>query len=427
MIINSRKFFLLIVVIISSVVFNVCVFAEDTAQDLQNKINERANLIKKLEEEIKLYADLADKTSKEAKTLSNYIKSLDNQVKSITTDIKKSQISIDKTNLEIKKISNEIVGKEEKVKRLNSGVRESLYNQYILDNTSLVENFLSNKNILASIQEIGYLQIIQDNIRNNIKEVLQIKKVLEKDKNEEQDKKIDLEKQKEQLKIKQNSLNIVKNEQKKELEITKNQESNYKKILADRKKQKDAFEKELFEYENKLKYTLNPNSIPKAGTSPLSWPIDPVRITQKFGITSASKRLYKSGTHSGVDFGAPVGTPLLAMASGILVAQGDTDLVCKGVSFGGWVLIKFDNGLAATYGHLSKHAIQVGSRVNTGDIVGYSGNTGYSTGPHLHLSVYPSDAVNALSRASLSCPGKDLYMPIAPVDAYLDPLAYMPK
>ena len=236
-----------------------------------------------------------------------------------------------------------------------------------------------------------------------------------------------MEKEKALLKTKQTSLNIVKAEQKKELDITKNQESTYKKLLADRKKQKEAFEKEMFNYENKLKYKLDPKSIPKAGSSPLDWPVDDVRITQQFGVTNASKRLYASGSHNGVDFGVKVGTPVKAMANGTLVAQGDTDTTCRGVSFGKWILIKYDNGLASTYGHLSQHSLTAGTRVTTGQVVGFSGNTGYSTGPHLHVSMYPADAVNATSRPSASCPGRDLYMPIAPVTAYLDPLAYMPK
>jgi murein DD-endopeptidase MepM/ murein hydrolase activator NlpD len=236
-----------------------------------------------------------------------------------------------------------------------------------------------------------------------------------------------LEKEKEKLKTKQTSLNIVKSEQKKELDITKNQESNFKKILAERKKQKEAFEKEMFDYEKKLKYVLNPASIPRSGSAALNWPLEVVRITQQFGITNASKRLYSSGSHNGVDFGAKIGTPVLSMGDGVLVAQGDTDANCRGVSFGKWILIKYNNGLASTYGHLSQQTMSTGSVVKVGDVVGFSGNTGYSTGPHLHVSMYPADAVNAISRPSNSCPGKSMIMPVAAVNAYLDPLAYMPK
>lgn len=420
--------FLLLIAVFGIIFSQDFIYAEDTAEQLQQKINERTELIKKLDEEIKTYADLADKSSKEAQTLSNYIKTLDNQVKSISADVKKSQNSIDRTNLEITKISNAIVGNEEKILRLRSGMEESIVNQYKLDDVSIIENFLSEKNIMASIKEIEVLKNIQDQIQKSVNDIFQVKKGLEVDKTEEQVKKEDLEKEKEKLKTKQTSLNIVKDTQAKELIVTKNQESNFKKIVADRKKQKEAFEKEMFEYEKKLKYVLDPSSIPKSGTSALGWPLEAVRITQVFGSgAGVNKRLYSSGTHNGVDFGAKIGTPVLSMGDGILVAQGDTDAQCRGVSFGKWVLIKYNNGLASTYGHLSKHNMQAGAAVKAGDVVGFSGNTGYSTGPHLHVSMYPADAVNAIARPSASCPGMSLTMPVAAVNAYLDPLAYMPK
>lgn len=423
------RFFLLFVIILSLFVnLNMSyVYAEDSAQELQQKIDERTILIKKLDEEIKTYADLADKSSKEAQTLNNYIKTLDNQVKSTSADIRKSQSSIDKTSLQIKQISNEITGNEEKIARLRSGMEESIVNQYKLDSVSIIENFLAEKNIMASIKEIEFLKIIQQNIQTSITEIFQVKKVLEKDKTQEQIRKEDLEKEKEKLKTKQTSLSIVKDTQAKELAITKNQESNFKNILAERKKQKEAFEKEMFDYEKKLKYVLDPSSIPKSGSSALAWPLEVVRITQRFGVTNASKRLYTSGSHNGADFGAKIGTPVLSMGDGVLVAQGDTDASCRGVSFGKWILIKYNNGLASTYGHLSKQSMLTGSVVKTGDVVGFSGNTGYSTGPHLHVSMYPADAVNAIARPSASCPGVSLTMPVAAINAYLDPLAYMPK
>ena len=301
-------------------------------------------------------------------------------------------------------------------------------NQYKLDGVSIIENFLAEKNILASIKEIETLKIIQEKIEESIQEIFQVKKDLEVDKTEEQVRKEDLEKEKQKLKTKQTSLSVVKDAQAKELVITKNQESNFKTILAERKKQKIAFEKEMFDYEKKLKYVLDPKSIPKSGSSALSWPLEIVRITQQFGSgAGVNKRLYASGSHNGVDFGAKIGTPLLAMGDGILVAQGDTDASCRGVSFGKWILIKYNNGLASTYGHLSRLSLPTGATVKTGDVVGFSGNTGYSTGPHLHVSMYPADAVNAISRPSASCPGVNLTMPVAAINAYLDPLAYMSK
>ena len=87
-----------------------------------------------------------------------------------------------------------------------------------------------------------------------------------------------------------------------------------------------------------------------------------------------------SGTHNGVDFRATIGTPVKSAGNGVVEGVGDTDAVCAGASYGKWVFIRYDNGLASTYGHFSVISVKEGQRVKTGDVVGYSGNTGYSTG-----------------------------------------------
>jgi murein DD-endopeptidase MepM/ murein hydrolase activator NlpD len=396
-------------------------------EQLQAQIDERARLIQDLEKEIKLYSELADKTSKEAKTLNTYIRGLENQVGAITADIKKSQVSIDKSNLELKQISTEITGNEEQLARMKAAIMETLYMQYISDNINIIENLLANRNLLASVQDIDQLQIIQSEIETLSKNIRKEKDALEANKTEEQKRKLALETEKNNLQVKQKSLDITRAEQKKELEITKNQEKNYQAILEDKKKKKVAFEKELFDYENRLKYVLDPSSIPKANNSALTWPLANVFITQRFGRTSASGRLYVSGTHNGVDFRAAVGTPVLSAGNGRVAGTGNTDAVCRGVSFGKWILIKYDNGLATTYGHLSNIAVAPGQAVLAGEVVGYSGNTGYSTGPHLHVSMYPADAVRPVTRPSASCPGVSMTMPVSAVSAYLDPLVYFPK
>jgi murein DD-endopeptidase MepM/ murein hydrolase activator NlpD len=104
---------------------------------------------------------------------------------------------------------------------------------------------------------------------------------------------------------------------------------------------------------------------------------------------------YRNGTrHKGIDYRAAKGTPVHASVGGIVVHAGRH--IYKrgwGLAFGIHVIVdneRFPDGTAglwAGYCHLSKVSVKVGQRVSKGDLVGISGNTGNSTGPHLHLQI----------------------------------------
>ncbi|MDO8510173.1 MAG: M23 family metallopeptidase, partial [bacterium] len=173
---------------------------------------------------------------------------------------------------------------------------------------------------------------------------------------------------------------------------------------------------------------IDPSSIPGARVGVLAWPLDSVMITQYFGHTDFSRSnstLYNGNGHNGVDFRAAVGTRVLAALEGTVLAVGDTDLVCPGASYGKWVLIEHPNGLSSLYAHLSLIKATQSQNVATGDIVGYSGSTGYSTGPHLHFTVYASQGVKVNTYKSKVCGGTYI-MPVADLRAYLNPLSYLP-
>jgi murein DD-endopeptidase MepM/ murein hydrolase activator NlpD len=158
----------------------------------------------------------------------------------------------------------------------------------------------------------------------------------------------------------------------------------------------------------------------------LKFPLQKIRITQYFGNTAFSTKnpqIYSSGTHNGVDFAASIGTPIHASLSGIVVGAGNTDIKsCR--SYGKCIMIKHANGLSTLYAHLSLIAVTVGQNVTTGEIIGYTGNTGISTGPHLHFGVYATEGVNITkNKGSKYC--SNVTIPYADLKAYLNPLSYL--
>ena len=208
---------------------------------------------------------------------------------------------------------------------------------------------------------------------------------------------------------------------------TKNKESSYQQLLAERKKKKGELEVEMLDVEAKLKTIVDVSKLPKYGKGVLQYPIDTVIITQYFGNTpfsSKNPQVYNGSGHNGVDFGVKIGTPILAAGAGTVLGTGDTDASCNGVSYGKWVLIKHGNGLSTLYGHLSVVQVKAGDMVTSKQKIALSGNTGYSTGPHLHFTVYASDAVQITNYVSKVC-GTNMRMPIAPRAGYLNPLTYL--
>lgn len=277
---------------------------------------------------------------------------------------------------------------------------------------------LSDNDFSLIWNDIDNMITVRERIRADIIELKQMKGALEDTRKVTIDAKNELTRLKSQLSDQRKIVVQNTNEKNKLLAQTKNNEANYQKLLKDRLAKKEAFEKELEEYESQLKYILDPSKLP--GGRVLSWPLDSIFITSSYNLRN-------DGFHYGIDFRARTPLPVYAMADGIVEGVGNTDIQCPGVSFGRFVLIKYNNGLASTYGHLSLIKVQKGDKVARGEIVGYSGNTGYSTAPHLHISVYARDAVEVKTIPSKSCPGRVLTQPISPINGYLNPIKYLPS
>lgn len=89
--------------------------------------------------------------------------------------------------------------------------------------------------------------------------------------------------------------------------------------------------------------------------------------------------------HKGLDIAARPDTPIISPGDGQIVKAGSNG------RFGKMIKIDHGFGMVTRYGHLSKIAVRVGQRVKRGDLIGYVGNSGLSTGPHLHYEVYVND------------------------------------
>lgn len=414
---------LTLLILAFQIVFGVPAQA-DEVEELKQKIEDRQKAIKEIEVEITKYNAELSKTSAQSKTLSGEVARLETLRKKLNADISLTENKITATQLKIESLKDEIKEKNTSIAKHRDAIKESLRKIRQNDSVTLVEALLSHQTWSEAILEASTYEQFENATKDKIVELENIKVDLSNKEIEASKAKKALENYKTEVADQRSIAETNKQSTNKLLSQTKNKESEYIKLLADRKAKKDAFERELFDFESQLKFVLDPSKIPPAGKGVLAWPLDQINLTQQFGVTSDSKRLYASGSHNGVDFRASEGTRVKSAGNGTVLGVGDTDKVCPGASYGKWILIKHPNGLATLYAHLSLIKVVANQTVATGEVIGYSGNTGYTTGPHLHLTVYAADAVQIIEKKSQVC-GGTYTLPVAPTNAYLDPLIYL--
>jgi murein DD-endopeptidase MepM/ murein hydrolase activator NlpD len=110
-------------------------------------------------------------------------------------------------------------------------------------------------------------------------------------------------------------------------------------------------------------------------------PIPGAPIVSAYGFRIDPLSSGTVGFHPGVDISATQGTPILAAAAGTVISAGDEG------GYGNAVILDHGDSLATLYGHMVRVAVNAGQHVEAGDVIGYVGSTGKSTGPHLHFEV----------------------------------------
>ena len=419
---------------------------EQQVQELRSKIVDHNKKLLELKEEIDGYQRELTEVSAEKQTLESAIKTLDVSRKKVTTEISVTENEIDSTDLEIRELEVEIKEKELYIDRDAEAIASSLRRLDELEDDTFIETLLKNDNLSDFWDDLAEIQSFQLAIHEDLKTLQTLKSGLEQTRDKASSKKTQLSGLRDELDDEKAVLDANKREKDQLLDVTENKEANYQQLLDEKIAARDKFLKELQDFESQLDFILNPATIPTIGSGVLSWPFEfdyfsgcnaytaalgnPHCITQYFGNTAfASSGAYSGKGHNGVDFRAPPGTKITAALAGTVIGTGDTDAAPGCYSYGKWVLVRHNNGLSTLYAHLSHISVGQGQTVATGDIVGYSGNTGYSTGPHLHFTVYASEGVKVQRLGDI--PGRPITgcspvsIPVAGLEAYLNPLNYL--
>jgi murein DD-endopeptidase MepM/ murein hydrolase activator NlpD len=399
----------------------------DTASDLQIKINDTNTAITGIENEIKAYQAQIDVLGQQSSSLKNTIATLDISKKKLEANLSLTTKKIAATNLEIKQLESDIGNKQSSIE----GDRGIMSNTLSLiaekDTQSLLELMLSSESLASAWNYVDNLSLLEGSVKSHIGTLAVAKTGLETNKKVTEKKKSQLVSLNNDLARERKLIIDTTNEKNSLLAQTKDTEANYRKLLADKVAKKLAFEQEISQYQNALHLSVDAKSLPTTGSGVLHYPLEHIIITQYFGDTDFSTKnpqIYSGHGHTGIDFGASIGTPVLAALDGTVVGTGNTDLISGCYSYGKWVMIRHANGLSTLYAHLSLPFVTSGQSVTTGQVIGYSGATGYATGPHLHFGVYATQGVRITTFTnSKNC--QNAVIPIADIKAYLNPLSYL--
>jgi murein DD-endopeptidase MepM/ murein hydrolase activator NlpD len=400
----------------------------DLVSDLQGRISDSESEIATLEAEIAEYqAELAE-IGEEKATLANTVATLDITRRKIAADISVTQEQISRTKLNITRLSLDIGDTSRDITEKKEAVAHFIRKIDETESLSLAELLLSSDTLSRFWDDIETMQRFHEHMDDHVDELVVFKSELEYDKAVVEREQENLISYRSQLSDQKEIADQNRATQNALLTQTKNQESLFQSKIAEKEAAKEELEKELLEYESQLQFALDPDSVPTIGSGVLLWPLKDVYITQYFGNTPFAKSgAYGGNSHNGIDLRAAVGTPLYASLSGVVQATGNTDAYPGCYSYGKWVLIKHYNGLSTLYAHLSLIKVKKGESLGTGDIIGYSGNTGYSTGPHLHYTVYVSEAVEVVRLGDIKTQTNcaNAYIPVSALSGYMNPLDYL--
>lgn len=111
------------------------------------------------------------------------------------------------------------------------------------------------------------------------------------------------------------------------------------------------------------------------------YPVMGPRTSSSYGVRRHPINKAARKHHNGIDLAAPIGATIRSIASGHVI------FADRFGGYGNLIVIKHADGLTSSYGHCNTTSVRVGQRVLAGDVIGTVGNTGHSTGPHLHFEI----------------------------------------
>ncbi|HHV64874.1 MAG TPA: peptidoglycan DD-metalloendopeptidase family protein [Peptococcaceae bacterium] len=354
--------------IIIAVLLVFCLVWPVSADELNDAIRRQQEI---LQQQSRAAGQLNNLTIKAQQT-EKQIMQLTQQISAAEKDLEKKEKAYAEAQENVRIIKEVVEQKQKELEGRQETLRKRVRAIYEDGQVSYLEVLFQSTDISDFLSRVEYLSCLVENDQAILADIRRQKQELD-------DKQVQLIAKMEEAEKLRNEAEALKQylastKAKKEIALAENKKDQEELLIQIEKLEKDA--KEL---EGKIRELQKQNK--GINGSITVWPTPGYQyITSTFGY-----RIHpitrKQSLHTGIDIGAPNRAKIVAAGNGIVIFSGWYG------AYGNAVIIDHGNGLSTLYGHMSSRAVSYGQEVVPGQVIGYVGSTGWSTGPHLHFEV----------------------------------------
>ena len=330
---------------------------------LANSIDDLKQQKKDAEEK---HTDIEEKLSTELDAICN----LDAEINECEKEIGKLEGKIEALNKSIKESENEIERLQKEYIEKEQLLRDRLVAIYMAGETTYLDVLLASEDLTSLISNYYMVQQLAEADNQLLESIESEEKKIQEIKTNLENEKAEIDAAKKEIEVKNNELKNKRASRQEKADNLSKEEKKLEQQIADYQDAIDRMEEELARAFENSDYQGT-----YAGGQ-MEWP-----IPGAYYITSYVGWRW-GRMHKGIDIGADEYTPVIAAEAGeVIICTYDTG------GYGYYIAINHGNGYITLYGHLNEQLVSVGQRVSRGQRIALSGNTGGSTGPHLHFEV----------------------------------------
>lgn len=343
------------------------------------RISDLLNRKSTLSEEIQKNRQIAEQKKAEAADLNGQVTELQGQIDEAQGRIDQTQGHINTVQQEIDNLKQEIIDKQAKLLDEQQKLNAALVEIYDASHQSTWQIILSTSTLSEAINQTKYLEALQAQISRSIDEITRIKNELEAKKAEQEKKQAELVNLQREQELYQQGIESQQAQKNLLLKDAQSAQSVAEEKIAQAQKEYANVNSELYRLQEmaRNRAASRPPGSKVVTNIAWEWPLGGPLTTYFNGSTP----FQPNGGHTGIDIANVYGSPVSAAAKGTVTTAG------SGLGYGNYVVINHGEGYVSLYAHFSDFAVSPGQQVEAGDVIGFVGMTGWTTGPHLHFEI----------------------------------------